>query len=260
MFNFFTKSSSFKPPRTIFKNRRIIIGDIHGHYDGLMALLENVELGDSDQVYFLGDLIDRGPKSAEVVRFLRDNQYPCLLGNHEVMLLRAVYEAEDERVLNFWLKAGGDATVASYGPEGILRADLDWMASLPTYLDLDDVWLVHAGVDPYLRLDQQGEQQFCWMREKFFSSAFPYFEDKIIVTGHTITFTLPGVSPGELAAGVGWLNIETGAYHRKSGWMTALDINNKLVHQYNVFSKKYRCKKLEHITKQIDPSKVTAYN
>jgi serine/threonine protein phosphatase 1 len=253
MFNFFSKTTN--------KNRRIIIGDIHGHYDGLIALLEKVTLGSDDQVYFLGDLIDRGPKSAQVVKFLRDNNYPCLLGNHEVMLLRAVSEADqDDRVLKFWIQAGGDATLDSYGTAGILKSDLDWMASLPTYLDLGDVWLVHAGVDPYLRLDQQGEQQFCWMREKFFSSAFPYFENKLIITGHTITFTLPGVSPGELAAGVGWLNIETGAYHRKSGWMTALDIDNKMVHQYNVFSKKYRYKKLEQITKQIDPSRVTAYN
>lgn len=251
MFNLFAKRS---------QNRRIIIGDVHGHYDGLMNLLEEVAPASSDQVYFLGDLIDRGPKSAEVVKFVRNSQYPCLLGNHEVMLMRAVYEGElDRRILQFWIQAGGDATIASYGEAGILKSDIDWISTLPTYLDLEDIWLVHAGVDPYMPLHQQSEQQFCWMREKFFSSAFPYFENKLIITGHTITFTLPGVSPGELAAGVGWLDIETGAYHRKSGWMTALDIDNKLVYQFNVFSKKVRKKKLEQIVKQIDPSKVRSY-
>jgi serine/threonine protein phosphatase 1 len=251
MFNLFSK----RP-----QNRRIVIGDIHGHYDGLMALLNEVAPDSGDQVYFLGDLIDRGPKSAQVVQFVREKQYPCLLGNHEVMLMRAVYEGEaDRRILQFWIQAGGDATIASYGEAGILKSDIDWMASLPTYLDLDDVWLVHAGVDPYMPLHQQNEQQFCWMREKFFSSAFPYFDDKLIVTGHTITFTLPGIAPGELASGVGWIDIETGAYHRKSGWMTAFDVDNKLVYQYNVFSNKFRKKKLEQIVRQIDPSKVKAY-
>jgi serine/threonine protein phosphatase 1 len=252
MFNLFSK----RP-----QNRRIVIGDIHGHYDGLMSLLQEVSPDSDDRVYFLGDLIDRGPKSAQVVKFVRDSKYPCLLGNHEVMLLRAISEAEqDDRVLKFWLQAVGDATIESYGPAGILKSDINWMASLPTYLDLEDVWLVHAGVDPYLALDQQGEQQFCWMRDRFFSSAFPYFDDKLIITGHTITFTLPGVAPGELAAGVGWLNIETGAYHRKSGWMTALDIDNKMVYQFNVFTRRSRQRRLEQITKQVDPSKVTAYN
>jgi serine/threonine protein phosphatase 1 len=251
MFNLFAKQP---------QNRRIIIGDVHGHYDGLMGLLAEVAPASSDQVYFLGDLIDRGPKSAEVVKFVRNGQYPCLLGNHEVMLMRAVYEGEtDRRILHFWMQAGGDATIASYGEAGILKSDIDWISTLPTYLDLEDIWLVHAGVDPYMPLHQQSEQQFCWMREKFFSSAFPYFENKLIITGHTITFTLPGISPGELAAGVGWLDIETGAYHRKSGWMTALDIDNKLVYQFNVFSKKFRKKKLDQIVKQIDPTKVRTY-
>jgi serine/threonine protein phosphatase 1 len=251
MFNLFAK----RP-----QNRRIIIGDVHGHYDGLMDLLTEVAPGNGDQVYFLGDLIDRGPKSAQVVKFVRESQYPCLLGNHEVMLMRAVFEGEqDRRILQFWMQAGGDATIASYGEAGILKSDIDWISTLPTYLDLEDIWLVHAGVDPYMPLHQQTEQQFCWMREKFFGSAFPYFENKLIITGHTITFTLPGISPGELAAGVGWLDIETGAYHRKSGWMTALDIDNKQVYQFNVFSNKSRKKKLEQIVKQIDPSKVKSY-
>ncbi|NES08396.1 MAG: serine/threonine protein phosphatase, partial [Okeania sp. SIO2F4] len=53
--------------------RRIIIGDIHGYYDGLMALLEAIAPGRDDMVYFLGDLIDRGPKSSQVVEFVRNS-------------------------------------------------------------------------------------------------------------------------------------------------------------------------------------------
>ena len=65
------------------KSKRIIIGDIHGHYDGLMTLLEAIAPGRNDMVYFLGDLIDRGPKSSQVVEFVKNSPYQCILGNHE---------------------------------------------------------------------------------------------------------------------------------------------------------------------------------
>ncbi|NEP44268.1 MAG: serine/threonine protein phosphatase, partial [Okeania sp. SIO2H7] len=72
------------------QRRRIIIGDVHGHYDGMIALLEAIAPGKKDEVYFLGDLIDRGPKSAQVVDFVRKSPYKCLLGNHEHMMLNAM--------------------------------------------------------------------------------------------------------------------------------------------------------------------------
>jgi serine/threonine protein phosphatase 1 len=70
--------------------RRIIIGDVHGHYDALLKLLEAVAPSEKEPVYFLGDLIDRGPHSALVVEFVRKHRYRCLLGNHEQMLLEVL--------------------------------------------------------------------------------------------------------------------------------------------------------------------------
>lgn len=249
MFNLFQKKS--------VTPRQIAIGDVHGHYDGLMDLIDYCKLESDDRVYFLGDVIDRGPKSAEVVRWIREHQHPCLMGNHEIMLLASYNNGDiDEVALRHWLPSGGDTTLASYGNEGIPPDDIDWFASLPSYLDLGNIFLVHAGVDPFRQLDQQTNDQFCWIREKFLSNQFPYFDDKIIITGHTITFTLPGVRPGEIAQGPGWINIETGAYHRKSGWMTALDITNAMVYQINVFSHKRRKHPLEKMAKVVEPTRV----
>jgi serine/threonine protein phosphatase 1 len=249
MFNLFQKSNN--------QPRRIAIGDVHGHYDGLQQLFETFAPNKDDRIYFLGDLIDRGPKSAQVVKWVRENKYPCLLGNHEVMLLRSFNGGEiDEMALRYWLMAGGQETLQSYGEGGVPQEDIDWLDSLPRYMDLGDIWLVHAGVDPYQSIDKQNEEQFCWIREKFFSCQFPYFPDKTIVTGHTITFTFAGVKPGEIAQGNGWIDIETGAYHQKSGWMTALDFNNGMVYQVNVFTGKSRKRKLEQIVKTIDPRQV----
>lgn len=238
-------------------NRRIVIGDVHGHYDGLIALLDAIAPDSDDQVYFVGDLIDRGPKSAQVVKFVRESPYHCLLGNHEQMLLDVVGDGEvNGAALQGWLYSGGNSTVSSYGDGGILEEDIDWIATLPTYLDLGDIWLVHAGVHPQIPLEKQTADEFCWIRDEFHRMRQPYFRNKLIITGHTITFTLPGVAPGQLAQGNGWLDIDTGAYHQKSGWLTGLDVTNRLVYQVNVSRRRVRKMRLEEAVARVEPSQV----
>jgi serine/threonine protein phosphatase 1 len=241
-------------------HRRIIIGDVHGHYKGLMTLLEAISPGESDRVYFLGDLIDRGPDSARVVDFVQQSPYQCLLGNHEQLMIDAFPNGRPfNPALQAWLYSGGRSTVASYGDSGILLDHLNWMKTLPCYLDLGDLWLAHAGVHPLLPIEAQTTQEFCWIRDEFHSCSQPYFADKLIITGHTITFTLPRVLPGELAQGPGWLDIDTGAYHPKSGWLTGLDMTNRLVYQVNVFTHATRILQLDEVTTRIEPAQVLAY-
>jgi serine/threonine protein phosphatase 1 len=238
------------------EHRRIIIGDVHGHYDTLIALLDSISPNSDDEIYFLGDLIDRGPKSAQVVDFIMRNQYQCLRGNHEEMLLDVVGNGQvSVELYQGWLYSGGHATVASYDSK-IPQEHIDWMKSLPLYLDLGDIWLVHAGIDPNIPLENQSSDQFCWIREDFHSIQKPYFKDKLIITGHTITFTLPGVEPGQIAAGPGWLDIETGAYHHNSGWMTALDVTQGKVFQANSQDGRLRTMPLKRAVVPIDFSKL----
>ncbi|MBW4472980.1 MAG: serine/threonine protein phosphatase [Stenomitos rutilans HA7619-LM2] len=241
-------------------HRRIIIGDVHGHYEGLMTLLEAIAPGTGDQLYFLGDLIDRGPDSADVISFVQENGYNCLLGNHEQLLLDAFPNGRVfHPALQAWLYSGGRATVASYGDAGIRADHIEWLRTLPVYLDLGDLWLVHAGVHPNLPIQAQTTQEFCWIRDEFHSSPKPYFADKLIVTGHTITFTLPNVAPGELARGHGWLDIDTGAYHPRSGWLTGVDMTNRRVYQANVFKRCVRMLPLDEAVTEIEPAKVLAH-
>lgn len=239
--------------------RRIVIGDVHGHYEGLMTILEAIAPNAEDEVYFLGDLIDRGPKSSKVIKLVRDNSYYCLRGNHEQMLLDAFPDNQIyEQMLRAWIYSGGDATIASYGALGIseMLEDIEWMRSLPTYLDLGDIWLVHAGVDPDMPLEKQGSEQFCWIRDRFHRSKTPYFSDKLIIIGHTITSTFPGIYPGKLVQGEGWLGIDTGAYSPASGWLTGLDITHKIVYQFQVFKHRFRTISLEEATIKIYPDKL----
>jgi serine/threonine protein phosphatase 1 len=155
-----------------------------------------------------------------------------------------------------WLYNGGQATVASYRSGKIPQADIDWFESLPTYLDLGDFWLTHAGVDPHKTVSEQTLNELCWIRGEFHSMTQPYFPDKTIVAGHTITFTLPGVIPGNLAQGQGWIDIDTGAYHPRSGWLTGLDITNHLVYQANVFSHAVRILPWEEVITIIKPKEL----
>ena len=74
----------------------------------------------------------------------------------------------------------------------------------------------------------------------------------MIIIGHTITFTFDGIEPGTLVQGQGWLGIDTGVYHAKSGWLTGLDINNKKVYQVNVLHRnKVRILPLEEVVTQL---------
>lgn len=234
--------------------RRIIIGDVHGHYEGLMTLLEAIAPGYDDAVYFLGDLIDRGPHSSYVIDLVKKNNYPCLLGNHEQMLLNVLTnEKISVATMQAWLHSGGQATIASYEDREIPEAHIQWLQSLPTHLDLGDIWLTHAGLQPDLSIEEQTAEQYCWIREEFHTIPQPYFTDKLIIIGHTITFTFPGVRPGQLAQGRGWLDIDTGAYHPRSGWLTALDITNKIIYQVNIFTNCLRNLPLEEGVVDIDP-------
>ncbi|HYW22252.1 MAG TPA: metallophosphoesterase family protein [Nodularia sp. (in: cyanobacteria)] len=237
--------------------RRIVIGDVHGHYEGLMKLMEAIAPASDDQVYFLGDLIDRGPKSCHVIDFVKDNNYGCLLGNHEQMLLSILTNSDTSAsAMQAWLYGGGQATIDSYEEAIIPDEHLDWLKTLPLYLDLGDIWLTHAGVDPDLSLAEQTAKEFCWIRDEFHSIEQPYFADKLMIIGHTITFTFPGVHPGKLAQGQGWLDIDTGAYHPRSGWLTGLDTTNNLIYQFNIFNNCLRTLPLAEGVIMVEPSKI----
>jgi len=235
--------------------RRFFIGDIHGHYDGLRRLWDLMAPGADDKVYAVGDLIDRGPQSAQVVDFIRRYTHGCVRGNHEQLILDAFADGQlNLPTLQGWIYSGGQATMGSYVEcPNVLDDHLAWIGQLPLYIDLGDIWLVHAGVNPVLPLAAQSSYELCWIRETFHSSVTPFFADKLIITGHTITFTFPRVSPGQVVAGCGWLDIDTGVYHPRSGWLTAIDWDNQLAYQVNVFENLSRVCPLAEVTAKLDP-------
>lgn len=230
-----------KPVRspTGAKGRAYAIGDVHGRLDLLDQLLAKIE-ADIDQrgsgdtlLIFVGDLIDRGPSSAQVVERLRSYRRDgvktiFLLGNHEEVLLRILTgEAE---LIEKWRWFGGSECLRSYGldPEQLKRLTpdqaLDLVRSaiprehvefLRTFHDsvrFGDYVFVHAGIRPGVELDRQRQSDLRWIREPFLSDDSDH--GFTVVHGHTIR---PAVDERSNRIG-----IDTGAY--SSGVLTAIGI------------------------------------
>lgn len=184
--------------------RLLAIGDIHGCRDQLIALLAKVKPQASDRLIFLGDYIDRGPHSKEVIDLVLALRQRCphcvfLKGNHEAMFLDYLVRGE---TLTF-LRNGGDATLASYaaaGCEGIPQAHRDFLNDLQLHYETDHFIFVHAGMRPGIPLEGQREQDLLWIREEFLSSNYDW--GKTVVFGHTPR-TSPQLTPNRISLDTG---------------------------------------------------------
>ncbi|MDA3048444.1 metallophosphoesterase [Campylobacter sp. JMF_08 NE1] len=128
-----------------------IIGDVHGCYESLMALIARLPAKFDSKICFVGDLCDRGPQSAKVIEFVRSHGYDCVRGNHERRFLLAKSSAQrcvrDREIvigasddINWIAKSGGSDTMKSYfAPEfsALLGEHLEYLQSLPVFLQYD---------------------------------------------------------------------------------------------------------------------------
>jgi len=201
----FSEAPATLPPET----RIYAIGDIHGCLDRLTLLHEAIAedllarpVADALMLH-IGDYIDRGPDSAQVIALLRGpNPVPGtrrinLMGNHEDMLLRAMAAEDDAAAFN-WLQNGGRETLASWCvPHNLPRAawpgrlpepDLEFLRSLPLSHSEGAYFFAHAGIRPGVVLDQQDRHDLLWIREPFLSFKGDF--GTVVVHGHT-----PGRTP-----------------------------------------------------------------
>lgn len=118
-----------------------IIGDVHGCYKTLLSLIEKMPNKYNSNICFVGDLIDRGKNSSNVIEFVKTNNYPCVLGNHEKYMIETMpLILEDMNNLNHtWItKNDGDKTLKSYSDLNMLKEHLQWLDTLPLYLEYKD--------------------------------------------------------------------------------------------------------------------------
>ena len=202
----------------------IAIGDIHGQYESLVRLLQKINVSDVSEFVFLGDYIDRGPDSKNVIDFLIDfsksNKCIFLKGNHEELLLNSV---NNPTSYNIWLNNGGVQTIKSYGGVNAIKKN-HWyfFERLSLYYEKQNYLFVHAGINPEILLSQQTSNDFLWIREEFISKDLKI--DKKVIFGHT-----PNKKPLLRNDKIG---IDTGAGY-KDGYITAI----KLPEESFIFSK-----------------------
>ena len=241
--NFFNRFWSRKPVRkaSALEARRVFaIGDIHGCSDlltGLLGAISQETAADETPplLVFLGDYVDRGPGSRQVVEQLLElrSQAPdarFLCGNHEEAMLHFLNDLEAGMA---WTGYGGKATMQSYGVEPPRdETDLDaWRAThqalkaaipeshmrflwgLENMVELGDYLFVHAGVHPDRPLNAQHTKDLRWIREPFLSDSRRL--GKVIVHGHT-----PSADPFADERRIG---VDTWAY--RTGVLTAIELD-----------------------------------
>jgi serine/threonine protein phosphatase 1 len=245
-------------------NRTFAIGDIHGDVEALYRLLACFpELDETDTLVFVGDYVDRGPRSSEVIAYLRKlpasvkARVITLRGNHEDAWLRVIDKGWPEFILpvgNGCLATlrsftGGAAPVPGEGLEpdevqALLRgtffpADVvAWMRALPHYYEDERAIYVHAGLPrvgatfPHPR-DAKNPTALLWCRDEAF---FRLYNGKLVVFGHTSTELLPPElssytpeDPTDIWAGPCTIGLDTGA--GKGGWLTALELPSLRVYE-----------------------------
>jgi serine/threonine protein phosphatase 1 len=230
-------------PRIPDGQRVYAVGDVHGRADLLSALLARIDadlraypIARPIQV-FLGDYIDRGPHSREVLDLLiarrRKHTVLCLKGNHETFAARFLI---DPSVLSNWKHIGGINTLLSYGvvpsasedPRRQQHAAAAFRQALPDShhrfihslalsFTCGDFFFAHAGVRPGIPLRQQHRKDLLWIREEFLLHEEDF--GKIVVHGHT-----PAREPDVRSNRI---NIDTGAY--ATGRLTCLVLEGEQI-------------------------------
>jgi serine/threonine protein phosphatase 1 len=245
--------------------RTFAVGDVHGDLAALKALLKKLPLlGADDTLVFVGDYLDRGPKSLEVVRHLRslssrtEARIVTLRGNHEDAWLRVI----DEGWIEFLIpRPNGafetfrsfarlppptlDDTPSAHELRAMQRGAffppdvVEWMRSLPYFYEDEHAIYVHAGLPPNPDgtfphpSEVEPPSKLLWLRSRAF---FEGYRGKLVVFGHTTTNLLPPDlstytpdDPTDFWAGPACVGLDTGA--GKGGFLTAIELPARLVYE-----------------------------
>ena len=223
-------------------SRAYVVGDIHGRLDLLERLLDKIHADIAQRpsrktlLVSVGDLIDRGPSSRQVVELLRTYRHEgvravFLLGNHEEVLLRVL--EGDASLIPSWLRFGGAQCLESYGVDPLLltglsddriidrvrqavpRKHVEFLRSFVDTCRFGDYLFVHAGIRPGVELQEQRQKDLRWIREPFLADDTPH--GFVVVHGHTIT--------NEVEERPNRIGIDTGAF--ATGVLTAVAIEGK---------------------------------
>lgn len=213
-----------------------VMSDLHGAFNKYIAMLEKIDFGAEDELYIIGDVVDRGEQPMEILFDMmnRANVYP-LMGNHEVMALNGLkllsgdistdivnhLSSEQLEMMSAWIKIGATSTIRGFTALGSDEQTeiLEYISGFLPYKKVsagrNDYLLVHAGIDgfdPDKPLDEYPIDALVWGRIDY---EIPYYDDIYTVSGHTPTQGIQGnPRPGYIFRANNHIAIDCGACRR----------------------------------------------
>ncbi|HEY6366121.1 MAG TPA: metallophosphoesterase [Candidatus Binatia bacterium] len=164
--------------------RTVVVGDIHGCYEELLELMDRIGPATGDDVISVGDLVTKGPSNNAVIDFFRAGKNrSAVIGNHDRVLLEK-YLGHDVKLETFHTQA-----IAEFGDR--LGEYMNWIASLPPYIDLGDFVVVHAGLRPGRSLAEQDIRDLTEIRQVVIGDRqIPWFDlysgNQTVIFGHWV--------------------------------------------------------------------------
>ena len=216
-------------------SRTIAIGDIHGCFYSFKTLIENeIQLTKTDKLILLGDYIDRGLQSKELIDYILELQKQnfdiiTLLGNHEALLLDAY---KDTKHLSKWLINGGAETLDSFAIKTLSELDskyIKFFESLKPYYQIDNYLFVHAGFNNDTINPFSDTYSMLWKSRSTYTH--PLLKNKIIIHGHSpikVDDCLTAIKDSRAV-----INIDTGCVykeHKDYARLTAYPVHDKRVY------------------------------
>jgi len=216
-----------------------IISDVHGDFDKLMELIDKIP-DKNPTLCFVGDLVDRGPKSRDVVKFVKDNNHYCVFSNHEMIMILGYAGAFID--YTYWMGMGGVKTAKSYLNDSFkdheiesrskdvykalksnkeLLEHIEWFKTLPTIINFElkgekPLYVSHSGFD-IDNIDKIDEQEVIWNKKGY----YPVSENGVNIYGHIVT------SKDRAFRSKSHIGIDTGGYKKRNentgvGYLTAI--------------------------------------
>ncbi len=213
--------------------RTIAISDIHGFSKTFRSLLDRIGFTKDDQLFILGDCIDRGPDSKGVldtiIKLEKDGyRINYIMGNHEEMMLKAHYNPSQTVM---WKFNGGDTTLKSFGvtqAKNIPAKYIRFIESLDDYYEIENYIFVHAGLNMRNENPLQDEHSKLWITNWYDNINFNWIGPRKIIHGHIITNQFDIEKSLDNINKFPVISIDNGCYYNNTGFnhLCALDLTN----------------------------------